>query len=518
MCLIENLEDESNEQVDEKLPPSITKNIYTDIKHVSLNFLYKLWSNGKVVSFSKWLQRIVQKDKWTSDEYKTSKNYLEGVLHSKGVATQGFVICDINVLILSCQSKLQDGDELSCLWTEILEYLMDQKESGVLYISLDGQNRMEFAICGFKDLEYEITLRIDGKRQTGKYSDFSESVRDEIDSALFTLTIILDADIEQVVDELITSNEGEPWSQNEKRSVKFTPVSFKINEIAYDTIWVSFFKKLDKAGLVKKPYLISKKGDALFIAEYLHFIRNGNKGSSSDLDAMYKTKDENISKQLEYLKEILFWLAGNFPKQFLNKKKLKWEVLRSFLIFSQMILYKGDSQRYDKKINLEKITLSDIDDPEKFIKEVLESIEKHRSDIKQIEPSLNSKGQTVYLTKNVKPNTFMKAHKSSSSDELSLRMELYEPIFADLIDDFISRGVIKQNKRISVSQPVKDYVASEFIEDEYEKYTGRSLKVLNDDFELDHINPISKGGDNSIENLHYTSKKNNRRKGNKIID
>ena len=47
--------------------------------------------------------------------------------------------------------------------------------------------------------------------------------------------------------------------------------------------------------------------------EFLHFLRNGDKGNAKSLTDMYFAQDENIERQLKVLNELFKFVAHNFP-------------------------------------------------------------------------------------------------------------------------------------------------------------------------------------------------------------
>ena len=64
----------------------------------NLQYLAEMWRSGKLISFHKWLQRLLQEKKWKSNKSKKARQYLTSLFGTEGVV-QGFLICDINLLI-----------------------------------------------------------------------------------------------------------------------------------------------------------------------------------------------------------------------------------------------------------------------------------------------------------------------------------------------------------------------------------------------------------------------------------
>ena len=118
------------------------------------------------------------------------------------------------------------------------------------------------------------------------------------------LQAITSGNVETIRNQIIAINEGEAMTQNEKRATCFTGVSFNINStVEYHSI-VPFFQSLKKVFTGDK-YDLEKKGDVRFLAEFLHYLRNGSVGTDKQLDEMsdreydYFTKMDRECKQFE---------------------------------------------------------------------------------------------------------------------------------------------------------------------------------------------------------------------------
>ena len=114
----------------------------------NLQYLAEMWRSGKLISFHKWLQRLLQEKKWKSNKSKKARQYLTSLFGTEGVV-QGFLICYISLLIDNLKEKRNDEPNLSSLWAEMIDWLEIKKEKGATHIVLDGQNRLAFAICPF---------------------------------------------------------------------------------------------------------------------------------------------------------------------------------------------------------------------------------------------------------------------------------------------------------------------------------------------------------------------------------
>ena len=438
---------------------SYETNLVLDNNLLSIRELVDMWHNGRITSFTKWFQRMEQTKKWTQKNGYAAKSYMEGVITTSGVSVQGFVLCPLEYLIKVLKIKSLQDKILKELWCEMLEWCEEQETKGVGFIILDGQNRLKFSLAQFIYGNLGVSLKSnDGRMHHDvKYRDLSPNLKQEIDQKKLLVSIIRGGDIEFIKNQLISINAGEPWSPNEMRCVEFTPVSLHLNNVATHPNVVGLFKLLKKSDIMCNggKYELLKKGDVLFIAELLHFMRYGTIGNSANLDSMYHDSDANLKSQLKLVSEIFIWVATHLNKGMVCKKQLRQEILRDVYIFLS-ILVGDDGIKGSSNVNY-KIKLNQIVSPETFLKELINSLESERSDLSQILPTTDENGNLNYSEKNVLPNTFMINHNNAGNKNIAFRIEYYLPIFNNLIDNFISSGVInvsgKSNRNIStVSQ------------------------------------------------------------------
>ena len=77
----------------------------------------------------------------------------------------------------------------------------------------------------------------------------------------------------------------------------------------------------------------------------------------------------------------------------------------------------------------------------------------------------------------------------------------------------------KDARRRSLKLGIKGFFTKKTLENLYVKQRGRCAccdEILYGKFEVDHILPLSKGGDNYPENLQLLTRRCNRKKGSKI--
>ena len=493
----------------------ILKNLIIKTEVWPIRKLVDKYHNGKITAFGKWLQRLEQSDKWTKQDKQCAKSYIEDIITTSGVTFQGFVLCPLEYLIHVLKHESEQNLSLKDLWIDMLQWCQEQKAKGVEYIILDGQNRLKFSLKQFiyGDLKVSIPTTDGRVHRNISYSDLPEHLKVEIDKKELVISIIVDGAVEFIKKQLISINAGEPWTPNEKRCVEFTPVSFSLNRTATHPTVVSFFKNLSESKIFTKKYDLEKKGDILFIAELLHVIRNGSVGSSQNLDDMYQVKDDKLKEQLELVNSLFLWVAQHLNEGLISKKHLRKEVLRDVFIFLSMLVNKKTHFSSGMSYNLK---LNQITSPDTFLKDLISSIEEERSNKDQCQVTIDSNGNEVRKEENVLPNTFMDNHNGTSAKNISFRVKFYKPIFEELIEEFINKGVIKKLTSRFIPSDVKDDVYKKYGEsgclDIHERFPTSNVSSMKN-MEIDHIQPVAKDGSNDISNLTLTSRKNNRRKG-----
>ena len=473
------------------------------------NFETGLW-----VTFNQWLQRLEQQQIWTTKEKKKAKSYLETLLQTEG-QLEGFLTCNIDFIISDLERKVAEKPDLQELWQQMLDWLIDKKSKGATQIVLDGQNRLKFSIKEFFNNNLALNLYVDNSFMKNVYfKDLDEDTKQQIKEHEVLLSVITNGDIESVVSTLIAINEGISWSEHEKRSVKLTPVSYAINRIQSEPSIVALHKKLKKIVFSDRKYGIEKKGDSRFIAEFLHYIRNSNIGSESSLDTLYNTEDEEIKNQIEYCETMFKWMAKYLTQNLINKIKSK-ERYRDLFIFTSMlngsshisplgVMFGADDINYQ-------IPLNQIQSPTSFLDKMITKINEMMADKSQFGIDPKTKKPSVKLCH---PDSFYKHHGSSASSYLHGRILHFITPLNNIVKECIENGVIVETNPRKIDKFTQMQVEQKYLEtgDIYERYPTDNLDSI-DGKEIDHYVSVKNKGTNDIENLNYTSRKNNRRLG-----
>tara|TARA_R100001510_G_C7595234_1_gene163594 strand:- start:51 stop:926 length:876 start_codon:yes stop_codon:yes gene_type:complete len=287
-----------------------------------------------------------------------------------------------------------------------------------------------------------------------------------------------------------------------------TPISYHINRLGSHPQLVSLNKKLDTKVYSGDKYSLTKKGDIRFIAEYLHYLRNGKPGSETSLSVMYNAKDEKIEKQLDQLDKMFLWISKNLSTKLINKIESK-EVYRDLFLFTSMLT--DNSVPNSENVNYN-IPLSQIQTPELYLEKVIDKVKEMLADVSQFAPTTNSKGKTVYKVANAYPQTFYVYHKNSTEVDLRGREKLFVKPFNDIIDECIDEGIIVTENPRKIDKFTKMQVEQKYDGDIFERYPTENLETL-DGKEIDHFVSVRNYGLNDVENLNYTAKSHNRKLG-----
>ena len=267
----------------------------------SLREIADYYKTGKWISFQKWLQRLEQEKKWTKQDKANAKAYLSGLLMTEG-CLQGFLVCDIDFLIRDIIEQKSDKPELDDIWKEMIEWLEEKKEIGAEAVILDGQNRLKFSITPFIYGNLAIPLVVDGvEKNDVTFASLDDTDKQQVNEHQVIVSYAIGGNVVAVVERLIAINEGESWSPHEKRCIQFTPVAYSINKTISHPDIVHFMSKLDELGVFSTTYSLQKKGDSLFVAEHLHYLRHQRVGEKKSLDTLYNESDDKLTKEMNCL-------------------------------------------------------------------------------------------------------------------------------------------------------------------------------------------------------------------------
>ena len=171
------------------------------------------------------LQRREQKRRWTADDNKRIKEYLRSLI--RGNKTDPFLLVPVDNVIISLQDRL-DNEPNEIVKGQIqstLDLVKKDKEDGVIWYVIDGQNRLRLAIIpflndGIRLGEQDLKVRevvTDGPDKVhslaGKiFGDFSTDIQDYIKGLRVPVCVAKNGTIDDFTDSLIDKNEGIPWT------------------------------------------------------------------------------------------------------------------------------------------------------------------------------------------------------------------------------------------------------------------------------------------------------------------
>ena len=474
----------------------------------SLREIADYYKTGKWISFQKWLQRLEQEKKWTKQDKANAKAYLSGLLMTNG-CLQGFLVCDINFLIRDIIEQKSDKPELDDIWKEMIDWLEGKKEIGAEAVILDGQNRLKFSITPFIYGNLTIPLVVDGvEKNDVSFTSLSDTDKQQVNDHQVIVSYAIGGNVLAVVERLIAINEGESWSAHEKRCIQFTPVAYSINKTISHPDIVHFMSRLDELGVFSSTYSLQKKGDSLFVAEHLHYLRHQRVGDKKSMDTLYNESDDKLTKEMKITNELFLWMSRNFPKNKLTKN-FRQEVLRDLFIFISMLTNKETKRSSEISYN---IKLSMIKSPEVLLTMMIQKIEDILSDKPRNITPITRNGVDVYLSKNAIPTEFLGCHKNFDNGSVDGRLRTFIPEFNKILDECVENQVIVTKDPRRISKYDRQAAAAKYDGDMHERFKTTNLdSTLNK--ELDHIVSVKKGGSSDDDNLTFTSINNNRRKG-----
>lgn len=506
---------------------------------VTLETIADLWKTGKLISYNKWLQRLQQEKKWKNNKNKKALEYLASLLGTDG-CVQGFLICNISLVLTNLEHKKRTEPKLEKLWSEMIEWLLEKQSAGAEYIILDGQNRLAFAIVPFLHHGLKANLKVLSKDSEGNI--FEEELRDVTFDSLYDnendrlsdlqleilnteviLQSVVGGDIRAIRDQIISLNESEEMTVNEKRSTEFTAVSLAINTTASHPTIVTLFKNLPKIFTGEK-YHLEKKGDVRFLAEFLHYLRNGSCGSEATLTSMYQVIDDQINPQIDFNNELFLWVAKNLPKT-LYPQLVSKEIFRH-LFQSLARLCKYGKNHGSLTFNIK--SLKQIKKPQIFLTKLVKKLielqnsddnfePRYKTDDKTGELILDDDGNKIQLQrrhKDHKTHSFFAYHTLASEYDLNQREKLFTKHYNEILEECKKSGVIRVNndaRNISTVQMMQ--AQAEHTTDILDRWETKNLISLKGT-ELHHVLSVDKNGSNDQDNLVFTKKKLNRQQSN----
>ena len=398
---------------------------------------------------------------------------------------QGFLVCDINFLIRDIIEQKSDKPELDDIWKEMIDWLEGKKEIGAEAVILDGQNRLKFSITPFIYGNLTIPLVVDGvEKNDVSFTSLSDTDKQQVNDHQVIVSYAIGGNVLAVVERLIAINEGESWSAHEKRCIQFTPVAYSINKTISHPDIVHFMSRLDELGVFSSTYSLQKKGDSLFVAEHLHYLRHQRVGDKKSMDTLYNESDDKLTKEMKITNELFLWMSRNFPKNKLTKN-FRQEVLRDLFIFISMLTNKETKRSSEISYN---IKLSMIKSPEVLLTMMIQKIEDILSDKPRNITPITRNGVDVYLSKNAIPTEFLGCHKNFDNGSMDGRLRTFIPEFNKILDECVENQVIVTKDPRRISKYDRQAAAAKYDGDMHERFKTTNLdSTLNKELDLSLI-------------------------------
>ena len=262
------------------------------------------------------------------------------------------------------------------------------------------------------------------------FTSLSDTDKQQVNDHQVIVSYAIGGNVLAVVERLIAINEGESWSPHEKRCIQFTPVAYSINKTISHPDIVHFMSRLDELGVFSSTYSLQKKGDSLFVAEHLHYLRHQRVGDKKSLDTLYNESDDKLTKEMKITNELFLWMSRNFPKNKLTKN-FRQEVLRDLFIFISMLTNKDTKRSSEISYN---IKLSMIKSPEVLLTMMIQKIEDILADKPRNITPIKRNGVDVYLSKNAIPTEFLGCHKNFDNGSMDGRLRIFISEFNKILD------------------------------------------------------------------------------------
>lgn len=453
------------------------------------------------------LQRKIQQEEWKKNQNKRVKDYLTALI--KGCAdVDSFMIARLDLVIASLIKRLNytvDKSEKKTIEVTI-ELTKKDKENGVEFYILDGQNRLFEAIIPFINnkitLSEEPLYALDESNNeiplAGKlYKSLPKDVQEFLDNKRIPIHQAVEGDISELIDSLIAKNSGVTWTPWQMLLTQntFTLFRSQILDVVEDNFIVD--KVLSKIN--KTDYKYEKDGYELFVSELLIWMK-----TFSQPDNTYKMQnqfftgdngnvvsDTMVSSLKKYLRE--------FAQLNTKTVKITHIIIRNYI----MLRYAIDNP---KKFKLS-IPSWKINKSVEFVSQFIIKNKAAYDDEGAYQVYKDDKGNVIKRDK--VPGYLPYANSGSDKKLLQERIRILLTHLKNQEDELVDNNVITiiDNSKmphiidVAKNNDMKDYQGNELI----------GVEILSGDFDRGHVTPKSKGGSN--QNLKLQPSKSNKQYG-----
>lgn len=377
------------------------------------------------------------------------------------------------IIVANIATCLAQSRELGL--TKDVEYFMNLQEQGYASISIDGNNSSSY-ITAYIDNKFEVN---------GKYyKDLEEEDRVRFRSGHASITTVDYATREQITKFFQNSNKNLQLSAQELRNGTLTELAEKVREIKnnqkYDNLFNSCFGQRDRG--VRK--------DDEYIAKCLNNLETNfsEDNKKKNLDDLYEQKKESkhftrLEKIFEAMEE---GISSCYPKNKINSRIFDNGSFHQLFFYYHLITKKHI-----------------IKNPEKVFQ--------YFSDHHQKE--LDASQEVKEIDRPEQSYTYWVKDHHTDSKHFTKRLERIKTWMSSA--GFIKKGwVSERRKRFSDKQ--KNDIAKK--QGWINPVDGKQISPHQiSDYEIDHMQPLSRGGTNDIFNLQLLKKEDNRRKGSQTM-
>jgi len=355
---------------------NISAKVESEVKIHNVRWIYDLHTNNLLHYDRERLQRLLTK--W----FEGKRNSYLTTLFNGASLKDTFQIAKISTIVDQLEIDIEDEkDQIEKEFLEEnLEYFKNLLDKGKQFLVLDGQHRIQ-EIVDYFDGKTElnplknIQLRIDDQPGlisiTGKFTDLPEVIQEYLFETKIICVIYNTGDLSELVNIFITSNSMVAMSVHEKRILNYNKNNqFLIDTCLHDTNIKSMFQII--SGMTGE-YDLTKKGDTLFAAEMMCWINNNNfENQIHILDQVCgpvksnrKSKDKSkvyiSDAERQLTKQILKIMAdgcASYPEK--DLKKFSKSSLYNLFYTLAFLMQKNNTWLKDVEYS--------INDPEQFVK------------------------------------------------------------------------------------------------------------------------------------------------------
>ena len=505
-----------------KLIKNTSAKVTSDVDIQSPEWIFSLHIKNKLHYDRERLQRLL--NRWPADKVNSYLTTLFSNISLKDTIQLAKVDTIVGKLKIDLEMET-DVFEKEFL-RENLNYFLELQEDDIEYLVLDGQHRIEEIVSFFSNETVfrptsDIILQVEGEsgkhEVKGKYEDQHDLIKDYLfkNTPLIVVTYHT-GDLQELANIFITSNSMVAMTWHEKRILNYNQNNRWLNELCnYNTNIKSMFTNIGSG--MTGEYDLLKKGDTLFTAEMLLWINdNLYENQSLQLDKALcpnKLNKEATSKlyisdkDRSTTKKILKLMAdgcAEYPDSLMKK----FSKSSLYNLFYTLAFFMQNNNKWGKLKDMNgRYEVSDMKSFTKWF------FDKEFARINHVDTYMRFRKPNGKTAKQMHDYSFAKHNadqkhgsktcmkdqggsKYNFSDYGRLRYLLEE--LSESMPDLLQLGIISP-----LGSRSGDYSRDQLM-------TGHGIDLSKSKgLHLDHIVPVKKNGDTTLENTRFVSAKTN---------